>query len=296
MEHEKSGVGVNMGPKIRGKEDAAWGHEEPEITQTDAAELASVSAKVARREAKGLNLPIFTPVRPTRASADVISQIREAIISGQYAPGDRLPTEREMARQFEVSRVTIRDALRSLEAAGLVEVHVGGQGGPYVTHPDLDRLTESMGTHFQLRRITFFELAEVRLALEVTSARLACERATEEDLVELRAMAERPPEGSQFSASAARSVDFHTALVRSAHNRAILAMFMAVRVLIQEAFDLLHKREPDMVDVARNVHRELCRVIEAHDSETAVRIMNEHLNDFIRRAERAAQAERVAGE
>ncbi len=265
------------------------------MTQADAGGHPSTSSEVGAHGVAGLNLPAFTPVRATRASADVISQIRETIITGQYVPGDRLPTEREMARQFEVSRVTIRDALRALEAAGLVEVRVGGQGGPYVTYPDLDVLTESLGTHLQLRGTTFLELAEVRLALETTSARLACERATKEDLAELKAMSERPPVGRQAAASAARSVDFHVALVRAAHNGALLAMFMAARVLIQEAFDLLHEREPDMVDVARAVHRELCEVVEARDGEAAARIMREHLNDFMRRAERAsAKARRHA--
>src|SRR5213595_456802 len=81
--------------------------------------------------------PAFAPIRPTRASSDVIAQIRRAILSGQYRPGDRLPTERDMAQQFGVSRVTVRDALRALEAHGLVRVKVGGQGGPYVSAPDV---------------------------------------------------------------------------------------------------------------------------------------------------------------
>ncbi|HZU16950.1 MAG TPA: GntR family transcriptional regulator, partial [Candidatus Dormibacteraeota bacterium] len=71
----------------------------------------------------------FTRVRPARVSNEVVAQIREAIFSGRYQPGDRLPTERELSRQFGVSRVTVRDALRALEAAGLIEVRVGGQGG-----------------------------------------------------------------------------------------------------------------------------------------------------------------------
>src|SRR3979411_1052358 len=120
---------------------------------------------------------VLAPIRPTRASSDVIAQIRRAILSGQYRPGDRLPTEREMARQFGVSRVTVRDALRALEAAGLLEIRVGGQGGPYVKEPDPARLAESLRTHFHLQGTTFAELAEARLALETTAARLAAERA-----------------------------------------------------------------------------------------------------------------------
>lgn len=221
-----------------------------------------------------------------RASTDVIAQIREAIFSGRYQPGDRLPVEREMARQFGVSRVTVRDALRSLEAAGLVQVKVGGRGGPYVAHPPLSLLTESLGTHLHLRGTTFLELAEARLALETTATRLATERATEEDLKELEAAIHgpiRPPVDA-----AATSLDFHTALVRAAHNQALLTMFMATRALIQEAFDALHASQPDMAESARRAHSELYEAIRAREGDRAVSIMRTHLYEFAERAERAA--------
>jgi DNA-binding FadR family transcriptional regulator len=229
--------------------------------------------------------PQFNRVRPTRASTYVIEQIREAIFSGRYKPGDRLPTEREQALQFGVSRVTVRDALRALEAAGLIQVRVGGQGGPYVARPDLALLTESLGTHLQMQGVTFQELAEARLALETTAARLAAERATPEDLEELGAAIDGPhePEGG----SAAQSMDFHQTLVRASHNAALYAMFMATRALVQHAFDTLHARQPDMAEGARRAHTELWQAISRRDSETAIRIMRDHLYEFAERAERA---------
>src|SRR5262252_248750 len=214
----------------------------------------------------------FIPIRTTRASTEVIAQIRGAILSRQYLPGDRLPTEREMARQFGVSRVTIRDALRALEAAGLLEIRVGGHGGPYVAAPNSAALTESLSNHFQLQGTSFHELAEARLALE---------RATAEDLGAMREALE------EVADSASRSVDFHTALVSSAHNKALLLMWSATRALLQEAFDTLHARQPDMVEVARKVHRRLYDAIEKRDGERAVRLMREHLYDFAARAEKA---------
>jgi DNA-binding FadR family transcriptional regulator len=232
----------------------------------------------------------FVPIRSVRASSDVIVQIREAILSRRYKVGDRLPTEREMARQFAVSRVTVRDALRALEASGLVVVRVGGQGGPYVAHPDVSLLAESLSTHLQMRGTTFMELAEARLALETTAARLAAERAGDDDL---RALEEAlDPPSAQPEGTAATSLDFHTALVRAAHNEALLAMFMATRALIQQAFGELHRRQPDMAATARTVHRQLYEAIAAEDGDAAVRIMRDHLYDFAERAERAALASR----
>lgn len=229
----------------------------------------------------------FVPVRTVRASTDVIAQIRSAILAGSYRPGDRLPTEREMARQFGVSRVTIRDALRALEASGLVEIRVGGHGGPYVATPNSAALSESLSNHFQLHGTTFAELAEARLALETTAARLAAERATAADLAAMRAALDE--EGD----SASRSVDFHTALVLAAHNTALQVMWSATRALLQEAFDTLHARQPDMVLVARSVHLQLYEAVEGRDADLAVRLMREHLYDFASRAEKASKGPAV---
>ncbi len=238
-----------------------------------------------------MNLPstVFTQVRPVRASSDVIQQIRASILSGTFRPGDRLPTEREMAQQFGVSRVTVRDALRALEASGLIRVKVGGQGGPYVAEPDIGLLSDSLGAHFQLQGTTFRELAEARLALETTAARLAAERASEEDLASLKSAILGPirPDYGSAPGSAAMSLDFHTTLVAASHNRALLTMFMATRALIQEAFDQLHAQQPDMADAARRAHTALYKAIARRDAEGAVRIAREHLDEFAVRAERA---------
>jgi DNA-binding FadR family transcriptional regulator len=221
----------------------------------------------------------FARVRPARASSHVIAQIRGAILSGALRPGDRLPAERELAQQFGVSRVTLRDALRALEAQGLVRVKVGGQGGPYVAEPDIALLSESIGTHLQLRGTTFAELAEARQALETTAARLAAQRATPDDLAALEAAIAGP----QPSAS---SLDFHSALVVAAHNGALLAMFRATRALIQAAFDALHAAQPDMVLAARRTHSELYAAIAAGDADRAGALMRDHLEEFAARAAR----------
>ncbi|HEX6547451.1 MAG TPA: FadR/GntR family transcriptional regulator [Candidatus Dormibacteraeota bacterium] len=226
----------------------------------------------------------FTPIRPSRASTDVISQIRSAILSGRYVQGDRLPTEREMARQFGVSRVTVRDALRALEAGGLIEIRVGGQGGPYVRGPDTALLAENLRTHLHLQGSTFSELAEARLALETTAARLASERASPEDLGAMRVALD--PSGPRPDGTAALSVDFHEALVRASHNRALITMWLAARSLLAEAMDQLHARQPDMARVAHEVHSQLYEAIAGGDGDRAVRLMRDHLYDFAERAER----------
>ncbi len=237
----------------------------------------------------GSPVPQFTAIRPTRASSDVIEQIRLAILAGRLQPGDRLPTERELAAQFGVSRVTVRDALRALEAGGLVRVKVGSGGGPYVAEPDIDLLSTALANHLHLRGTTVGELAEARMALETTAARLAAARADGDDLARMRTALDPPHDRPAGRTTAARSVDFHTALVAAAHNQALLAMWAATRVLTREAMNLMHERLPDTPDVARRVHGLLYEAIARRDPEAAVEIVREHMEDFAARAERAGK-------
>lgn len=229
-------------------------------------------------------LPVFSPAKRTRASTDVVAQIRAAIFSGQLQPGDRLPTERDLALQFGVSRVTIRDALRSLETSGLILVKTGAQGGPYVAEPDISTLSDSLGTHLLRSGTTFREVAEARIALETTAARLACERATAEDLAALRSTL--PDADRSRDEASAMSLEFHEVLVHAAHNRALLSMYQATRALIDEAFDTLRTRWPGIAEASRAVHEKLYEAVEAKDADRAVALMREHLYDFMERADR----------
>ncbi|MGA9925356.1 MAG: GntR family transcriptional regulator, partial [Isosphaeraceae bacterium] len=82
--------------------------------------------------AKKTPSPIFEPIKPTRAHEAVLAQLQRKILKGELAPGDRLPSEREMMETFGVSRPTVREALRVAESLGLVAVRHGDPGGPQV--------------------------------------------------------------------------------------------------------------------------------------------------------------------
>ena len=93
------------------------------------------AAKAAPRDADDM----FNPVSLARASQAIVDQIRLLIQDGHLSAGERLPSERDLCERFGVSRVTVREALRILEAGGLVTVKVGARGGAYITSPSSDR-------------------------------------------------------------------------------------------------------------------------------------------------------------
>src|ERR1043165_1819814 len=110
---------------------------------------------------------MFAPVSVARASSAIAEQIRGAIRGGKLKAGDRLSPERELAEQFGVSRVTVRDALRALEAMGLLEVRVGARGGAFVTVPSGAVMGQTMSDMMMMSALTPEDVVEARLVIEL---------------------------------------------------------------------------------------------------------------------------------
>src|SRR5205814_7490398 len=109
-------------------------------------------------------LSSFAPARRLRTLDDVFLQIRDAILAGEIAEGARLPNERDLAERFAVGRPTVREALRSLEALGMVDVRAGRSGGAYAARPSEATLGSALSTLVSLRGASAQELAEFRLS------------------------------------------------------------------------------------------------------------------------------------
>src|SRR5438874_1871997 len=116
---------------------------------------------------------MFQRVRVGRVSEEVVRQVQEAIFSGTLGPGDRLPPERELAEQFGLSRMSVRDALRTLESNGLVEIKVGSNGGAFIREPNFDPFRETLSSMLRSKKANILELAETRKIVETAIAGLA---------------------------------------------------------------------------------------------------------------------------
>src|SRR3989442_6634450 len=125
---------------------------------------------------------MFSSVRTPRVYEHIVRQVERAIFEGRLGTGDRLPPERELVRQFRASRVAVREALRTLEHRGLIEVRHGSSGGHFVRHVDAGLLRRDFTTLLRLARVSVAHLLEARLLIEPEIARLAAHRATDADL------------------------------------------------------------------------------------------------------------------
>ena len=130
----------------------------------------------------------FKKLKQNRIFHGVVDQIQEAIIDGSLQPGDQLPSELKLKDMFETSRGTVREALRTLEQKGLIEIKTGVGGGPVVKGVNTQKIAEDLDLLIQYQKVTHEHLAEFREGVEGIVAGLAAERATLNDIARLKAL------------------------------------------------------------------------------------------------------------
>jgi DNA-binding FadR family transcriptional regulator len=220
---------------------------------------------------------LFAPVSVARASSSIADQIRQAIVTGRLEQGQRLPPERELAEQFGVSRVTVRDALRALEAVGLIEVRVGARGGAFVTVPTGSLVGQTMSDMMMMSAVSPGDIVEARLVVELGTVTLACARATEEDIAQLREHVEHAARAlASKTYTRELSWDFHALLAVAAHNGAIEGLTHSFRSSL--SLHPIRTREGARAHALTvDEHARIFRAIERRDAPTARREIAMHL-------------------
>lgn len=224
----------------------------------------------------------FSSVRGTTLSARIVEQIRAALFAGQIKPGEALGSEAQLAVRFGVSRMAMRDALRSLEAGGVVDIRVGAKGGVFIAQGNPDRFADALAIQFKLVGITVEEMFDAQIAIEVMATELAAERADDDDLErlrdlldELRALAQQPMTPAAASRFTHDSMRFHEALVEASHNRALIAQFRALAIVLEPVYG---RRTTD--EVAKRViasHKAVLDAVTDRDTERACALMRRRL-------------------
>jgi GntR family transcriptional repressor for pyruvate dehydrogenase complex len=210
-----------------------------------------------------------------------MAEIQRFFIQRGLKVGDRLPPERELAKQLSVGRSSLREAIHGLQVMGLVEVR-HGVGMFFASEPATWLLPPAKFYDTPPPRL-FSELIEARLLVEVRLAALAAERATPDDIARLRqAAAERACAGRGEYVE--RGLDFHLAIAAAAHHSVLASMLHAVAHLY---FDVLDSLDPAVQDREaafrarqQGGHDEVLRRIEARDPESAADAMRAHLQDL----------------
>ncbi len=204
----------------------------------------------------------------------VLGEIQRLISEGKLRPGDTLPTEMELAEQFGVGRSSIREAMRVLQLLGVVEVIQGK--GTFVREPGILHLMVDWARVSQTGIIP--EVMEARQFIEILLARLAAERATDEDIAALRAALQHSEESlSNMETNVHAGVNFHLALADAAHNQVLALMYRTIRDLYLEIARRT-RLTPEIALDRFHDHERLLQAVINHDSTAAAQAMKEHLD------------------
>jgi DNA-binding FadR family transcriptional regulator len=221
---------------------------------------------------------LFSRVSVDRVSQAIVDQIKTLIRDGKLRPGDRLPSERDLCQRFGVSRVTVREALRVLEASGLVSIRVGARGGAFLTSPSAERLGEGLADLISLAALTAGGVTEARQIVEMGILPLVVERATDEDIAELTTMVNEGRAAlDDGNYTMAMSAAFHVRVAQCTHNPAIEMLVQSFHGPMLMSLRQAQVAAPLMGHKGTEEHRTLVKAIAARDLAKAEKVMRTHL-------------------
>ena len=234
---------------------------------------------------------VFTPVRTRRTFEEALEQIAERIRHGELDVGDQLPSERVLATQMQISRPTVREALKVLADSGVIEVRTGARGGAFVQSEHVPR--DVLKRRGELRFAEIGGVLEARRLLEPQVAVLAARNARDSDFEAMSRTIDHQrsvaADYQQFLRNEDRflqlDLQFHLGIARATGNSTIVALMRSLVRRLEIARDMaLH--EPVTVEWAIDIHERTLAAIRGGDPDEIVAVMDEHLSSLERTWER----------
>jgi GntR family transcriptional repressor for pyruvate dehydrogenase complex len=228
---------------------------------------------------------MFQTAKPTKVFQEVVAQIEEAILAGRIETGQTLPSERDLKAMFQISRGTLREALRVLEQKGLIEIRLGVGGGSVVRAVDTGRVSESLGLLIRSQKVSLGHLAEFREGLEGSIAAQAAERRSAADIRELRELL--AVAGGCVLDGRRRRDEFleadkqlHMAIAATTQNPIYQSVLASIHDNIHRYYDrFLSMDDPEL----QENYRDLCDLVDAiarADVKAARRLARDHVKRF----------------
>ncbi len=241
---------------------------------------------------------MFQTAKPTKVFQEVVAQIEEAILAGRIEAGHTLPSERELKEMFQISRGTLREALRVLEQKGLIEIRLGVGGGSVVKSVDTARVTESLGLLIRSQKVSLQHLAEFREGVEGSMAAQAAERRSAADIRRLKELLAEARACVQ--AGRRRRDDFleadkqiHTTIAATTQNPIYQSVLASIHDNIHRYYDrFLSMEEREL----KENFQDLCDLVDAIDrgnADDARRLARGHVQRFNGYMQHRAQLELI---
>lgn len=224
----------------------------------------------------------FKPVVDgTQAHEKIVKQIRQAIFKKEIPPGERLPSERDLTKTFNTSRVSIRSAILTLKNSGLVTVRKGAGGGTFVTQDiGANKISESLHDIIQWKNISIQDVINVRDIIEPRIAYFAAQNRTESDVDNIWGCIDSLDRSfKQKKVFQSNDEHFHRALADAAHNP-LLSVFQSSLIdLLFEFISSIKFQDSEKASISF-YHKKIAEKVEEQDPEGAMDLMTEHLEDM----------------
>ncbi|MGI4811888.1 MAG: FadR/GntR family transcriptional regulator [Janthinobacterium lividum] len=220
----------------------------------------------------------FQPVKTTRVFEAVCEQIRQRLAAGTLSPGDKLPSERDLAIEFGVSRPAVREALRTLEMSGIVHIQKGTKGGASIRGGDQSMLTQSLNDLVALGRISMDGITEARALIQQAIVRLACTRGTEADFDAIQHNIERIVELTtlgDITTRAEEAIRFFRLIALATHNDALVLLVDSLNAVIGH---VVRTASPPVLPQLTTARWQLLACLRARDTEGAAREIATYLD------------------
>lgn len=215
---------------------------------------------------------LFKPVQPPTAFEQTVERLASAIKLGLLPPGSQLPPERELAKQLDISRTTLRQALTALAQSGLVTTARGRTGGTFVADPlPPPERPRRIFNEDELRA-----LLDHRLAIEVGAVIRAAERATDDDLAPLDDLIKTMDEAEEFEDYRLADVRFHLAIAEATHSPRLVDEMAEVQSQLDEAIELV-PHPAEVLKRSNDQHRQLLARLRKQDVNGAVACIRSHV-------------------
>jgi GntR family transcriptional repressor for pyruvate dehydrogenase complex len=223
----------------------------------------------------------FKPIKTKKIYEEVVEQIRQLMADGALKPGDKLLPERELADRLQVSRASVREAIRALEMMGFVEIKPGD--GTFVRNTNADDIIQPLAMFLAVEKSSLLEMLEIRRIFETASARMAAERATEEELGKLKASLEQMEDGLNLQDSEKgeeSDTAFHYAVAEATHNALLCRLFRTISEDFSRSVSAARRQLYIDEHNPRKIidqHRRIYEAIKNQEPEKAAQAMLEHL-------------------
>ncbi len=238
--------------------------------------MARTALRQPVRMSGDLTARIMFAGRSSSLSAQIVNWVRDTLFAKKLKPGDFLGTEKDLAARFGVSRIVARDALRTLEALGIVEIRMGKGGGARIAQGNPRLFAEALAVQLDLTGVSAAEIMAAQRAIETLGAELAAENATPDDVIKLRRLLRDAEDAIRDLDLFTRlSRDFHLAVAEASHNRVLV-----VQLISLEHVSWPRRNATATPKLARHIleiHTKLTDLIEARNAAGARGLMDDHV-------------------